>query len=77
MTESDGNVTLQGYTLYRTRIPEIVNIFDEATLMSVNNEELREQQVYRFTITVDRFAASDELYSPPKPEEVKKLLANN
>ncbi len=77
MAESDGNVTLQGYTLYRTRIPEIVNIFDEATLMTVNNEELREQEVYRFTITVDRFTASDELYSPPQPEEVQKILANN
>lgn len=77
MTQNDGNVNLQGYTLYRTRIPEIVNIFDEATLMSVNNEDIREQRVYRFTIIVDRFAASDELYSPPKPEEVQKLIANN
>lgn len=77
MTESDGKVSLQGYTLYRTRIPEIVNIFDEATLMTVNYEELREQQVYHFLITVDRFAESDDVYSPPKPEEVKNLLANN
>lgn len=77
MSESDGKVSLQGYTLYRNRIPDIVNIFDEATLMNVNNEELRDQRVYRFSITVDRFAESDDVYSPPKPEEVKNLLANN
>lgn len=77
MNESDGNVTLQGYTLYRNRIPDIVNIFEEATLMNVNNEEIREKRVYRFDITVDKFAKSDDIYSPPQPEEVKNLLAGN
>ncbi|MGM0547442.1 MAG: PilN domain-containing protein [Bacteroidota bacterium] len=77
MSQSDGNVTLQGYTLYRDRIPDIVNIFEEATLMNVNNEELREERVYRFNITVDKFAKSDDAYSPPQPEEVKELLAGN
>lgn len=77
MSQSDGNVTLQGYTLYRERIPDIVNIFEEATLMNVNNEEIRDERVYRFNITVDEFAKSDDIYSPPQPEEVKDLLAGN
>lgn len=77
LNESDNNITIQGYTLYRNRIPDIVNIFEEATLMSVNNEEMREQRVYRFNITVKKFAKSDEIYSPPQPKEVKNLLADN
>lgn len=77
MNQSGENVTLQGYTLYRTRIPDIVNIFEDATLMNVNNEEIREQRVYRFNITVQKFAKSDDIYSPPQPEEVKNLLADN
>jgi Tfp pilus assembly protein PilN len=77
MSQSEGGVSLQGYTLYRNRIPEIVNIFEEATLMNVNNEEIREQRVYRFSISVDKFTASDDIYSPPQPEEVKNLIADN
>lgn len=77
MSESDGNVSLQGYTLYRNRIPEIVNIFEEATLMDVNNEEIREQRVYQFSISVEKFAESDDIYSPTQPEEVKNLLAED
>lgn len=77
MSQSGEGATLQGYTLYRTRIPDIVNIFDQATLMSVNNEEIRDQRVYRFAITVDKFAGSDDIFSPPKPEEVKNLIADN
>lgn len=69
----DGNY-LQGYTLYRNRIPKIVNIFADATLLSVNNEEMREQEVYTFSILVKEFAENDSVYSPPTPEEVQNLI---
>lgn len=75
MGASKDGVNLQGYTLYRTRIPEIVNIFEEATLLGVSNEEMREQRVYNFKISVDKFAESNDVYSPPKPEEVENLLS--
>lgn len=75
MGASKDGVNLQGYTLYRTRIPEIVNIFEEATLLGVSNEEMREQRVYNFKISVDKFAESNAVYSPPKPEEVENLLS--
>jgi Tfp pilus assembly protein PilN len=74
---SGDGIFLQGYTLYRNRIPRIVNIFEEATLMNVNNEMMREeQQVYSFSILVQEFAASDSIYSPPTPEEVQNLIGS-
>lgn len=73
-SQSGGGTFIQGYTLYRNRIPRIVNIFDEATLQSVNNEEIREKQVYTFSILIQSFAKSDSIYSPSSPEEVKNLI---
>lgn len=73
-SNSSSGTFLQGYSLYRNRIPEIVNIFEEATLMSVNNEKMREKKVYSFSILVKEFAKSDSIYSPPTPEEVQNLI---
>ncbi len=74
--QSAESIFIQGYTLYRNRVPQIVNIFEDATLMNVNNEEIREQQVYTFAILVHEFTTTDSLYSPPTPEEVENLIAN-
>lgn len=75
-TQSSNKAFIKGYSLYRKRIPKIVNIFDEATLMSVNNEKLREKDVYSFSIEISSFTPSDSLYSPPTPKEVKTLINN-
>jgi Tfp pilus assembly protein PilN len=73
-SQSGDGTFIQGYTLYRNRIPRIVNIFDEATLQSVNIEEIREEQVYTFSIMIQSFAESDSMYSPSSPEEVENLI---
>jgi len=75
LSESDKGTLIQGYSLYRNRVPKIVNIFDEATLLSVNDETIRDKQVYSFSILVEKFAKSDSIYSPPTPEGVKKLIS--
>lgn len=72
--QSDGGIFLRGYTLYRNRIPRIVNIFEDATLMNVSNEEVREQEVYNFAIMVKEFTDDDSIYSPTTPEEVENLI---
>lgn len=73
-SQSGDGTFIQGYTLYRNRVPRIVNIFDEATLLSVNNEMLREKQVYTFSILIQSFSSSDSIYAPSSPEEVKNLI---
>lgn len=73
---SSEGLLLQGYSLYRSRIPQIVELFEDATLQSVNNQEIREQRVFNFSILVKDFTASDSIYSPPTPEEVQKLIGD-
>ncbi len=67
-------VYLEGYTLYRARIPRVVDLFAEATLMNVDIEENREQEVYRFSIMISRFVRDRSVYSPDTPEEIEEIL---
>ncbi len=49
-----GAMNIQGYTLYRARIPRIAALFDNATLARVEVKEIRDKTppVYGFTISV-------------------------
>jgi Tfp pilus assembly protein PilN len=49
---SDGNMTMNGFTVYRTRIPRLATLFDNALLEEVNVQEIREQTVYKYRIKV-------------------------
>ena len=57
---ANGSMSIQGYALYRARIPRIAALFDNATLAKVEVKEIREKAppVYNFLITV-----------PPQPEK--------
>jgi hypothetical protein len=74
-SQSEGGTFIQGYTLYRNRVPQIVNLFADATLKSVNYQDLREKKVYNFSILVKKFTESDSVYAPPTPQEVQNLIA--
>ncbi len=49
-----GAMVIQGYTLYRARIPRIAALFDNSTLTKVEVKEIRDKAplVYMFTISV-------------------------
>ncbi len=74
MQYNEDNVLLSGYSLYRNQIPRVVDIFSEATLLSVNIEEIREQEIYRFSIAVKEFTSDKTQFSPERPEDLKTIL---
>jgi Tfp pilus assembly protein PilN len=63
-----GNVSVQGYSLNRGRIPRIASIFDNATLARVEVKEIRDKTppAYNFTIAV-----------PPQPEKKEPPVAKS
>jgi len=74
MTQAQNGTFVEGYTLYRNRIPRVVNIFAQATLLNVTIEDIREQEVYRFSILVSEFAEDPSVYSLPKSDELREIL---
>ena len=60
VSKPDGTIELTGYALYRQRIPRIVNMFEKATLQSVTMEKIREKDVHRFILTVQKIDADNK-----------------
>jgi DNA-binding ferritin-like protein (Dps family) len=54
LTKPDSTIELTGYTLYRPRIPRIANMFEKATLQSVELQEIRGTTVYKFILTIQK-----------------------
>lgn len=48
----EGSVNLNGYAVYRTRIPRLSTLFENALLQEVTVQSIREQTVYRYKIDV-------------------------
>ena len=76
MSKTQEGTFIEGYSLYRNRIPAIVDIFDQATLLSVNTEVTREKELYKFSMIVQEFTADSSMYSPEKPERIEQILNN-
>jgi Tfp pilus assembly protein PilN len=47
-----GPMTMNGFTVYRTRIPRLATLFENSVLKEVNVQAIREQTVYRYKIEV-------------------------
>jgi hypothetical protein len=47
-----GDMMMNGFTTYRTRIPRLSTLFDDALLEEVNVQEIRKQTVYKYRIKV-------------------------
>ncbi|HUI65297.1 MAG TPA: hypothetical protein VL126_10680 [Bacteroidota bacterium] len=48
----DGVIKMDGFTVYRTRIPRLSTLFDNSLLKEVTVQAIREQTVYRYAIEV-------------------------
>lgn len=54
VAKADSSIELTGYSVYRQRIPRITNMFEKATLQSVEIENIRGKDVYRFVLLIKK-----------------------
>lgn len=64
----DGNMTVNGFTTYRTRIPRLATLFDTSVLEEVNVQEIRKETVYKYRIKVPPQVVS----APTEQTQVKE-----
>ena len=53
----EGLIKINGFTVYRTRIPRLATLFDNSLLIEVNVQAIRDQTVYKYNIEVPSPAA--------------------
>lgn len=76
MSKTQDGTFIEGYTLYRNRVPAIVDLFAEATLLNVSIEQVREEEIFRFSMIVRQFVQDQSVYSPEKPQSIEQILNN-
>jgi hypothetical protein len=54
----EAEIMVNGFTTYRTRIPRLAALFDNALLEEVNVQEIRKQTVYKYRIKVPTLTAA-------------------
>ncbi|MFU8862087.1 MAG: PilN domain-containing protein [Cyclonatronaceae bacterium] len=61
----DDNLVIEGFTLYRDRVPRVSNLFRRATILRVNQEEIRDEiEGYNFAISVARIVGDESEFTP-------------
>ncbi|MBO6524407.1 MAG: hypothetical protein JJ971_11310 [Balneolaceae bacterium] len=67
---------LQGIARYRNRIPLVAELFAEATLLNVSAAEIRGEEVYTFSYSVEKIVADEAVYTPDNLKGLGDLTGN-
>ncbi len=63
-TTQGGGITLNGFAIFRSRVPRLSGLFENATLRQVLVQEIRDKIVYKFSIEVPDVAPKPPPASP-------------
>lgn len=74
--EGPNTLELQGIARYRSQIPQIANLFADATLLSVSRQEIRGTEVYVFAYRVDMIVDNINRYTPDNLRGLEDLTQN-
>jgi len=70
-------IELAGLSLYRNRIPRLIEFFEEAEISSVTPAEIRGKTVYRFILTINTISSDSSAFNPqlitPPPMPIESL----
>lgn len=70
MSSVKEGVMLQGYSLYRNRIPRLADLFGSAVLQNVKINDVRKIRTYSFTIIVQKALKDTSAYSPKVAQKI-------
>jgi Tfp pilus assembly protein PilN len=56
------NLIISGRSIYRTRIPRLASLFEQATLQAVRTTTIRDKIIYEFDILVEQLDRADLIY---------------
>ncbi len=75
-TPNSKTIEVQGYSLFKNRIPMIADIFDNAVLIDVSRAKIRDEDVYSFRYIVNKIVANQNMYTPENAKGLDNVLGN-
>ncbi len=67
-------IMVDGYSLYRERIPNLANRFDSVTLLAVRREEIREREVFNFNMMIRSVIEDENQFTPDNVRNLNDLI---
>lgn len=73
--QNEDVLMVDGYSLYQQRIPELAGQFESVTLLNVRKQEIRERDIFFFTMMIRDVIADKTLYTPQANREFQELTS--
>ena len=70
----ENEIEISGFAIYKSRIPEIADVFANATLLDVTENQIREQEIYEFRYLVRDFFEDESIYTPESVQGIEDLI---
>ncbi len=70
--QNDDVLMIDGYSLFKNRIPELAEQFESVTLLNVRKQELRERDIYNFSMMIREVVENKELFTPYQNPEIQQ-----
>ncbi len=67
-------IMVDGYSLQRDRIPELAEEFSAVTLLNVRKQEIRERDVYLFTMMIREVIDDESRFTPGAASDFQQML---
>jgi len=62
--QNEDVIMIEGYSLFKNRIPELAGQFESVTLLNVRKQELRERDIYSFSMMIRDVVEDRSLFTP-------------
>lgn len=61
---TENGFVIEGMTLFRSRIPEVANLFNVAGIQRATVTEVRGRDIFQFTLIIDSISDTPEIFNP-------------
>ena len=72
--QNEDVILIDGYSLRRDRIPQLANKFPSVTLMSVQRQEIRTQEVFYFNMMIRRVVEDESVFTPGESLDLEQFI---
>jgi hypothetical protein len=63
-------ILVDGFSLYQERVPELAAQFKTVTLLNVRKQEIREREIYSFSMMIREVVDDPSLFTPQRNPEI-------
>lgn len=70
--QNDDVLMVDGYSLFKNRIPELAGQFESVTLLNVRKQELRDRDIFSFSMMIRDVVDDTSLFTPHQDPEIQQ-----